>query len=228
MRRHVWTIIAIFAFMAGGDILAQTSTNPAAYTTIIESTRRGRTIPLNSTFGEIDSRSLIEIHFDEGKMALPLEEGQDQVRQIEIRVEAFQTRKGVQTPIVPIDNYVSRQAGAETAASAAGRAPNTPKAVVAFVFNDKPYDGDQYRQVPDTFINPGALGVDDAGQIEIRVTNLATQEALLRILTLRAFGFRAFPGGIADSLLFLKRLGVSGQDEKDGVAAVHFSQLRPE
>jgi hypothetical protein len=209
-------LVALFVFMAGGNLFAQASTNPAAYTTINESTRSGRTIPLNSTFGEIDNQSLIEIHFDESKMALPLKEGEDEVRQIEIRVEAFQTRNGVQTPIVPIDNYVSGQAGAAPART-------TAKVAVAYVFNDKPYDGDRYRLVPDAILNLSALGADDAGQIEIRVTNLATQETLVRILTPRAFGFRIFRAGIADSLLFVKRLGVSAEDEKDGAAAVHFS-----
>jgi len=112
-------LVALFAFMACGNVFAQASTNPARYTTIMESTRRGRTIPRNSIFGEIDGQSLIEIQFDESKMALPLKESEDEVRQIEIRVQAFQTRNGVQTPIVPIDNYVSGQAGTAPARTTA-------------------------------------------------------------------------------------------------------------
>ena len=57
MRRRVLAIAALFALMAGGNMLAQTSTNPAVYTSIVENTRRGGTIALNSTFGEIDDQS---------------------------------------------------------------------------------------------------------------------------------------------------------------------------
>ena len=193
-----------------------TSTNPVDYTSIVESTRRGGTIELGATFGEIDDQSLLEVQFDESRMAPLLVEDGQQVRQVEIRVEAFQTRNGVQSPIAPIDNYVSRQTSRQPVGAGGAPAGNV---AVAYVFNDKPYDGDLYRLVPDTVLNLTALGVNDADQIEIRVTNLATQETLVRILTPRAFGFRV---DVTDSLLFLKRLYVSQQDRKDGVDAVNF------
>jgi hypothetical protein len=68
-------------------------------------------------------------------------------------------------------------------------------------------------------INLRAVGADTADQIEIRVTNLVTQEALSRILIPRPFGFRA---KVTDSLMFLKRLGVSKTDQANGVEDFNF------
>ena len=218
MSRLILLTAAWLWFSFAGYAFAQTtSTNPVDYTSIVESTRRGRTTELGATFGEIDDQSLVEVRFDESRMARPTAEDGYEIRQVEIRVEAFQTRNGVQSPIAPIDNYVSRQTSGQPAAGAGG-APATNVAV-AYVFSDKPYDGDIYRVVPDTILNLSGLGVKDADQIEIRVTNLATQESLVRILTPRAFGFRV---DMTDSLLFLKRLSVSEQDQQDGVDAVNF------
>ena len=218
MKRLILLTAAWLWFFPAGYMFAQTSTNPVDYTRVVEVTRRGGAIELGATFGEIDNQSLIKVQFTENKMARPLVEGESKIRQIEIRVEAFQTRNGVRTPIAPIDNYVSRQTGGQPVPGAG----NAPAALVAiaYVFNDKPYDGDIYRLVPDTILNLSGLGANDADQIEIRVTNVKTQEALVRILTPRAFGFRV---GTTDSLLFLKRLSISQQDEKDGVDAVNFS-----
>ena len=204
-----WCLLSGYAFAQTTSGTPTTFTNPAGYTSIVESTPRGNTIRLGTTFGEIDDQSLIEIQFDESRMALPVEE----TRQVEIRVEAFQIRNGVQSPIVPIDNYVSRATSARTTT---GQNANV---AVAYVFSDKPYDGDIYRHVPDAVINLNGLGAHDADQIEIRVTNLQTQEAVVRILRPQAFGFRV---AITDSLLFLKRLAVDEQDRQDGLDAVNF------
>ena len=209
MKRLILLTAAWFWFLPAGYTFAQKSTNPVDYTRLVESTRRGGAIELGATFGEIDDQSLIEVRFEEDKMALPLSAGNLKIRQIEIRVEAFQTRNGVQTPIAPIDNYVSRQTGGQPAPGVGD--PPAANVAIAYVFNDKPYDGDMYQQVPDTILNLSELGANDADRIEIRVTNLATQETLVRILTPRAFGFRV---GMTDSLLFLKRLSVSQQDER--------------
>ena len=85
------------------------------------------------------------------------------------------------------------------------------------MFHDKAYDNEFYQQVPNTTLNLSGLRANDADQIEIRVTNLATQESLVRILKPRAFGFRV---GVTDSLLFLKRLGVA---QEDGLDAINFA-----
>ena len=207
MKRLILLTVAWLWFLPPGYAFAERATNPVEYTKIVEVTRRGKTIPLKATFGEIDDQSLIEVQFKEEKMALPIKDG---VRQVEIRVEAFQTRNRVQTPIVPIDKYVTRRE------SGAGN-PAKDKVTIEHIFHDKPYDNDLYQLVPDTTLNLSGIRANDADQIEIRVTNLATQERLIRILKPRAFGFRV---GVTDSLLFLKRLSVS---QEDGVDTVNFA-----
>lgn len=207
-----WCVLSGYAFAQTTSATQTTSTNPADYTSIVETTRRGNTIELETTFGEIDDQSVIEIRFDESRMALPVGE----IRQVEIRVEAFQIRNGVQSPIVPIDNYVSRATSARPTTGGGGGPANV---AVAYVFSDKPYDGVIYQHVPDTLINLIGLGAHDADQIEIRVTNLQTQETVVRVLRPQTFGFRV---ATTDSLLFLKRLSVAEEDREAGLDAVNF------
>ena len=219
MKRLILVAVALLWGLPLDNAFARQSTNPTDYTSIIESTRRGEDILLEATFGEIDGQSLIKVQFDEGKMSVPLDDGSHLV---EIRVEAFQTRNGVRTPIVPIENYVSRSAAGkppeQNSKPVAGKPPEqSPNPTAAYVFHDKPYGTYLYQHVPDTILNLSGLRANDADQIEIRVTNIQTQESLVCILQPRQFGFRV---GMTDSLLFLKRLSVSQQD---GVTAVNFA-----
>ena len=216
MRHLILLAAALLWLLPAGHAFAEQSntqryTNPACYTTIREHPLRGKAVQITTTFGEIGDRSLIEIQFEEEKMASPSPDGNGgRIRQVQIRVEAFQTRNGVQTPIAPIDNYVSRRE------SKTGKPPKE-KVTIEYAFHDKPYDMEPGQQVPDTMLNLSGLRANDADQIEIRVTNLQTQESLIQILKPRAFGFRV---SVTDSLLFLKRLCVS---QEDGVDTVNFA-----
>lgn len=203
---HLSMILLVLATVAQCQTPAPapTNTDPNAYTRIEEITPRSKARQLTEVYGEVDDQSAIRIAFDTSKMP-----GLDQnkMRQVEIRVEAFLVRGSTSSLITPIDNYVSKGESGGKGSS-------------AVVYHDKPYDPSiGATVVPGTMINLKAIGAGTADQIEIRVTNLVTQEALSRILTPRPFGFRA---KVTDSLMFLKRLGVSDTDRANGVEDFNF------
>ena len=182
----------------------QNATHPAHYTTIFELKRRGKENILSGPYSEIDDRSMIAIRFDETKMALPSTNGY----RVKIRVEAFQTKGSDRDRIAHIDNYVSQKTS-ET----------TGEVKIAFKFTDRPYDGQNgsSASVPDTILDPNRFEEKDVDQIEVHVTNLATEERMVWLFKPRRLGFRA---KTTDSFLFVKRLNTS---KAEGVAAVNFA-----
>ncbi len=185
---------------------SQNATHPAHYTNIFELQRRGNENIIRRPYSEIDDRSMIAIRFDETKMALPLENN----CRVKIRVEAFQTKGGDRDRISHIDNYFSQK----------DSDPDDGGTVtIAFEFTDRPYDGQNGRfpSVPDTILDPNRFEEKDVDQIEIHVTNLATEERMVWLFKPRNLGFRA---KTTDSFLFVKRLNTSNGE---GVAAVNFA-----
>ena len=182
-----------------GDVAAQ-STDPIVFTTITEeSSRRGtQGISITQISQEVNDQSIIVISFDETLM-LPPSGG---ILQVQIRVEAFLVKGTTSTRVTPIDNYLSKDASGNP------------------VFHDKPFNpGIGATIVPDTYLMLSELDAENFDAIQIRVTNLQTQESLVRVLMPRPFGFRV---KVSDSLLFIKRRGVSDKEKMMGVDDFNF------
>ncbi|MYB52151.1 MAG: hypothetical protein F4X77_08125, partial [Acidobacteriia bacterium] len=200
----VWMLILLTGAIYAEQPEPHDATHPAHYTNIFELQRRGTENVLGRPYSEIDDRSMIAIRFDETRMALPSENNY----RVKIRVEAFQTKGGDRDRIAHIDNYVSQQ-NSETNGGV----------TITFEFTDRPYDGQNGRfpSVPDTILDPNRFEEKDVDQIEIHVTNLATNERMVWLFKPRKLGFRA---KTTDSFLFVKRLNTS---KVDGVSAVNFA-----
>ncbi len=123
---------------------------------------------------------------------------------VDLIVEAWTRRGTTRTRISPIDNYISDSPGDQP-----------------IVFHWKAFNPDAgFELVPDTAISLMAYELRDGDAIELRITNRQTQESVERELLVRPFGMRV---GIADTLMFVKRLGVDEAALEEGVSAVNFS-----
>jgi hypothetical protein len=188
-------------FLLGSNLSAQ-STAPASYTSIVETPVRGDAAALLRVMGEVSDQSGIAINFDETKMMPPDATG---ARMVQIRVEAELIKGATRTQVVPIDNYASKR---------------DDNSQVVVVRHDKPYDpAAGFKEVPDTFIYLPSLDINNYDAIMIRVTNVQTQEAIERYLTPRPFGFRV---NTSDSLLFVRRRGVTSEEESEGIEDFNF------
>ncbi|HSB13973.1 MAG TPA: hypothetical protein VLE22_05910 [Bryobacteraceae bacterium] len=174
------------------------STHPKDFVTVKERPPRGQDLTLNPGDSEVDERGKLVIDFTEAKMQPKDEGGRPRVI-IRISGELFKEKSSL--PLVPIQYYVSK-----------GNEQNP------VVVHDKDFlnPGDI---MPDTDINLRSIGFGDYEYLELRITNLVTLESVVYTVSPQPFGFRV---KVTDSLLFLKRLGVSEEDKKNGVDAINF------
>ena len=199
----VWMWILLAGVSFADESKPRRATHPAHYTNIVELERRGKENIISGPYSEIDDRSMIAIRFKEKKMALPSENN----CRVKVRVEACQTKGGDRDRIAHIDNYFSQ------------KSDTVDGVTITFEFTDRPYDGQNGRfpSVPDTILDPNRFEEKDVDQIELHVTNVATDERMVWLLKPRNLGFRA---KTTDSFLFVKRLNTSNAES---VAAVNFA-----
>lgn len=181
-----------------GDGASAKSTHPKDFVKVKERPPRGPDLTLNPGDSEVDERGKLIIDFDEGEMEPRVGGGRSRVI---VRVSGELVKEKSRLPLVPIQYYVSK-----------GDEKNP------VVVHDKDFlnPGDV---VPDTDINLRAIGFGDYEYLELRITNLVTLESAVYTVTPQPFGFRV---KVTDTLLFLKRLGVSEEDKKNEVDEVNF------
>lgn len=199
MPRIAQGLLAILAVTFSVAARAQ-ATDPAIYTKFFEVPPGGSRTEIESTYDNVNDKSLIEIEFEEGRMSAPSSSGAT----VDIRVEAYWINGSALTPIVPIDNYVSagRQQG-EIVRHRQAYAPAAGRAIV-----------------PDTELHLPSLNKGGNRDLVVKVTNLSTQESVARYLRLEPLGFRS---EVSDSLLLLDRLSVDARAEDAGVEDVSFA-----
>lgn len=198
--------------------VGQSYTDPAEFTRVIERVVHGAQRQIDVTEKpEIDDRSSIKIVFDQSKMQPPspaVPDGPNEPR-VNIRVQVFAIRGANRTPAAPVQNYVeSVSAGTPPPGSPPGTAVTT-----SILNHDHLYAPGVHANVPNTEFDPGALGISDADEIEIVVTNLETREQLIVPMIPRKFGLRP---KVSDVVMFVKRLSVSKADQANGIAAFNF------
>jgi hypothetical protein len=206
--------------------LGMAQTDPATFTSIMEQPKHGSAKTITATNTEVDDQSIIQINFDRDKMAPPqaLVPGGSARPRVHLRVEVYSTKGTSRSPVAPVPHYVdllpAPAASTTTPNNAGGAAPESTSSGTV-VYHDKYYNPSiGAAAIPNTEINLGGTQAGDADFIEIRVTNLETQESLIMTVMPQKFGFRV---KVSDSLMFIKRLGVGKQDQTAGVDAVNFS-----
>jgi hypothetical protein len=198
-RKPLIITFCAFAVFAGAGSLTAQSTDPGVFTTFTESVLGKAGISLTQLHAEVDSRSVIQITFEENRMKPPSNAAGNE--EVKIRVEAFLVEGTTVTPVTIIDNYLSGT-------------------VSAPVRHDKSFRNlPGFAVIPDTSIDLGALNAADYDKIQIRVTNLITQESVERHLVPRSFGFHT---SMSDSMLFVKRQGVTNEEEDAGLEDFNF------
>jgi len=222
-------LLSLAAFSAATG-LSVAQTDPAAFTAIREWPRHGavKTIVSPDLPGrsnvEVDEQSIIRIGFDTTKMTPPgaLVTGGPARPRVHLRVEVYSSKGPSRSPIAPIPHYADLlPAPAPASSSAGGGAPTTSETTTAgtIVYHDKYFNPAIGAGTPDTEFNLAGTQAGAADFIEIRVTNLMTQESLTTTLIPQRFGFHA---KITDSLMFVKRLGVNNTTKTTGVEAFNF------
>jgi hypothetical protein len=194
-------------------------TNPAAFTTITEQVVHGASRPIDITRKcEVDDRSAIQINFNSANMSppAPTVPGAAPSPQVTVRVQVYAITGTTRTAVAPIPNYVENVSGGTPPAAAAG--PNS-SATSTIVNHDHSYNPGINSTVPNTVFDLQASGVSTADQLEVDVTNLETREQLILFLIPKTFGLHA---KVSDTVMFVKRLGISQQDQKNGISAFNF------
>jgi hypothetical protein len=207
--------IAVFsaAIGAASPAFPQGATDPAEFVRIIEQTTTGRQAAVSGTYAEVDDQSVIRLVFDHAKMAVPAKNAAGVVRpRVHVRVEVYTQKGSSRSPVAPLPHYVDLVP--PPAAGSPGDAAGT------VVYHDKYYNPEIGAAiVPSTEFMLRGTQAGSADSIEIRVTNLMTQESVLVILIPRQFGFRV---RVSDSLMFVKRLGVGAADRAAGIEPFNF------
>jgi hypothetical protein len=206
--------------------LGMAQTDPATFTRIVEQPKHGAAKTITATNTEVDDQSIIQINFDRDKMGPPqaLVVGGPTRPRVHLRVEVYSTKGTSRSPVAPVPHYVDllpAPAASTTTPNSAGGATSESTSSGTVVYHDKYYNPSVGAAViPNTEINLRGTQAGDADFIEIRVTNLETQESLILTVIPQKFGFRV---KVSDSLMFIKRIGVGKQDQTGGVDAVNFS-----
>lgn len=194
-------------------------TNPASFTTFTEQVVHGSAKPIDITRKtEVDERSAIQISFDPARMSppAPTVPGGPLAAQVTIRLQVYAISGTSRTAVAPIPNYVESVPGGTPPAAAAG--PNS-SAASTIVNHDHSYNLNVSSRVPNTVFDLQASGVSSADQIEVDITNVETREQLIVFLIPRTFGLHA---KVSDTVMFVKRLGISQLDQKNGISAFNF------
>jgi hypothetical protein len=179
--------------------LAGGFTDPACFASVIELPVRGAERPITAHNSQIDDRSIIEIRFDNARIAPPNAAG---LVQVEVLVLGSVRRGTSVSPIVPIDLYVSKLADGTTH------------------YHPKAFSPPISPIVPNTDIDLGALNVAGADEVVIRVINDKNQQALELHMVPRPFGFRT---RVSDSFLLIKRFGIHTAERTLGFDPSNFS-----
>jgi hypothetical protein len=193
------------------------STRPSDFTSITEQVVHGSSKPVDKTReSEVDNRSAIQINFDQTKMSppAPTVPGAAPSPQVTVRLQVFTVTGTTRTALAPILNYVENVPGGTPPGS-----PPSTSATSTIVNHDHSYNPGINSTVPNTVINLQGSGAATADQIEIDVTNLETREQLVVFLIPRTFGLHA---KVSDTVMFVKRLGISKQDQANGISSFNF------
>jgi hypothetical protein len=193
------------------------SANPEDFTRVIERVVHGNNKHLDvTTNSEVDDRSSIRIEFDPSRMLppAPLVLGGPAQPRVTIRIEVTAVRTASQNPVAPILNYVESVSVPPPAAGPAG-AP----AATSIHYHDRSYNPAINSVVPNTEFDLRALGISDADEIVVSIRNIENANVLLLHLYPRQFGLRP---KASDTLMFVKRLGVSKADVANGISTFNF------
>lgn len=206
--------IKIILFLAtAGLIIAQT--NPSTFVKIEEQPRHGITNIITATNTEVDDQSIIRITFDTAKMApsSPLVPGGPARPHVRVRVEAYSTKGSSRSPIAPIPHYVDLLPAPQDATT-----ETTTQGTI--VYHDKYFNpAIGAIGIPNTEFSLAGTQAGSADSVEIRITNLMTQESLITTLIPQKFGLHM---KVTDSLMFIKRLGVNDSARTAGVETFNF------
>lgn len=218
MSRRVETLLlALFALLLSSCVASAQSTNPADFTMMTEQVIHGSPKPIDITRkSEVDSRSAIQIRFDQTKMSppAPLVPGGPPRPKVEIRLQVYALTGTAKSTVAPISNYVDNVPGGAPVGT-----PPTPSSSATIVNHDHSYDPAVNSTVPNTVVDLQTSGVSTADQIEFDITNLQTREQLIVFLIPRTFGVHA---KVSDTVMFVKRLGISKQDQANGISSFNF------
>lgn len=204
--------------------LGTAQTDPAAFTRIEEVPRHGAARAIAATNAEVDDQSIIRVSFDTTKMALPsplVPDGPPRPR-VHLRVEVYAMKGSSRSPIAPVPHYVnlsSAPPGSSPGGGNAGAGSSETTAPGTIVYHEKYFDPAIGAGIPNTELSLAGTQAGAADLVEIRVTNLLTQECLAIALVPQKFGFRV---KVADSLMFIKRLGVNSAAKAAGVDSFNF------
>jgi hypothetical protein len=226
MKNCGFGIVTIAAWMGVAFVTmalpqqGRAQTDPSAFTTIVEYPQHGKPVNITGTNVEVDDRSIIKINFNAGNMTPPrplVTDGPTRPR-VQIRIEAYSSKGASRSPIAPIPHYVDLLPAPTSAASSSASYETTNPGTI--VYHDRFYNPEiGAGAMPATEFNLLGTQAGGADFIEIRVTNLQTQEAMITTLAPKQFGFRA---KVSDSLMFIARRGVGASAKTAGVDAVNF------
>jgi hypothetical protein len=211
---------------------ANRSTDPNDFAKVEEQPVRGKVIKITAMNAEVDDRSVIVIIFDTDKMALPAPLVPPQPGAapppnrplVQIRLEVYSAKGGTRSPVAPIPHYVdlisgtASPSGSQQASSDANKKETLSSGTI--VYHDKYFNPEIGAGViPNTEFNLRGTQAGDADFIEVRITNLETQQSLIRILIPQRFGFRT---QVSDSFLLVKRLGINSTVRASGYDPSNF------
>ena len=207
----VMACAVLFVGLSHLPVCAAQSTDPASFATVTEVPINGSPRVIRTIYAEVDNRSEIRITFDPKRMAepAPLVPGGPARPQVHLRIEAVIHQGTSTTLLAPIPYYV-------TLSTATGKG----SAVSPFVFHDKYFNPAIHAIPPNTEINLRGSFAASADYITLSIMNLETLQSVDYTLVPESFGFRP---GVSDTLMFVRRLGISAADRAAGVDDVNFA-----
>jgi hypothetical protein len=194
------------------------STNPAQFTTVRERVVHGSPVQIDpSTTAEVDDRSAIQIMFDSRMMvpAAPTVSGGSTSPRVTVQIDVFAIRGSARTTAAPIPNYVESVPGG----TPPGAQPAGTTATSTIVDHSHSFNSAVNSLIPNTEFDLQSLGIADADQIEVEITNVETREQMIIRLVPVKFGFRP---KVSDTMMFVRRLNVTKADQANGVSAFNF------
>jgi len=194
------------------------SSDPSLFTTVNERVLHGTPLQIDSAGKtEVDDRSSIQIKFDQSQMSDPaptILNGPTSPT-VTIRVEVFAIRGNARTQVAPIANF-SEMVSNPPKNSTPGTSGND---VPTLLGHDHSYNPAVNSTVPNTEFDLKSLGISDADEIDVVITNVENREQLIVPLVPRQFGLRP---KVSDTVMFVKRLGITKADQAKGISAFNF------
>jgi hypothetical protein len=139
-----------------------------------------------------------------------------------MRVEVYSMKGSSRSPVAPIPHYVDLLPAPASSGASGGSGGDAAKETTTpgtVLYHDKYFNPSIGAGIPNTEFSLVGTQAGAADSIEIRITNLEAQESLTVTLVPQKFGFRV---KVADSLMFVKRLGVNSAAKAAGVDAFNF------